>query len=314
MVSDQRMIDEIRDHSRVIVRELGFMGGNFAGTDLPPSAVHALIEIGQGKLTARKLAELLRLEKSSVSRLLRKLIQSGYVLETSSDQDARLKILSLTAQGEQRLSGIHEHGNAQVASALNQVCEEHRRVLLEGLRVYSGALRAGSLGNQREYNIVAGYQTGLIGRITQLHADYYARESGFGKAFECVVATGLGEFSERLDNPKNGIWSATNGGEIVGCVAIDGEDLGPNIAHLRWFIVDDSARGLGIGRRLLSLALEFVDKHDFHATHLWTFESLIAARRLYESVGFICKEEKLGTQWGMEVKEQRLVRVGPGSG
>ncbi|WPH96169.1 GNAT family N-acetyltransferase [Klebsiella pneumoniae] len=41
-------------------------------------------------------------------------------------------------------------------------------------------------------------------------------------------------------------------GKIVGSLAIDGEDLGQQEAHLRWFILDDSCRGTGIGRRLLS--------------------------------------------------------------
>jgi hypothetical protein len=35
----EELVDAIRAASRRLVRELGFMGGDFAGTDLPPSAV-----------------------------------------------------------------------------------------------------------------------------------------------------------------------------------------------------------------------------------------------------------------------------------
>ncbi|MCS5980905.1 GNAT family N-acetyltransferase [Klebsiella pneumoniae subsp. pneumoniae] len=61
-------------------------------------------------------------------------------------------------------------------------------------------------------------------------------------------------------------------GKIVGSLAIDGEDLGQQEAHLRWFILDDSCRGTGIGRRLLSEAMAFCDSRQFSAVQLWTFK------------------------------------------
>ena len=39
-------IRQLRELSRKLVRELGFMRSTLAGSDLAPSAVHALIEIG----------------------------------------------------------------------------------------------------------------------------------------------------------------------------------------------------------------------------------------------------------------------------
>lgn len=80
------------------------------------------------------------------------------------------------------------------------------------------------------------------------------------------------------------------------------------VAHLRWFIVDDSIRGSGVGRQLLSSPMDFVDRHAFAETRLWTFDGLDAARHLYEQHGFVMEEEWLGAQWGNEVFEQRFVR------
>ena len=159
--------------------------------------------------------------------------------------------------------------------------------------------------------IVCGYRTGLIARITEMHAHYYSRTAGFGQRFETVVAAGLASFCDRLGNPKNRIWASVQDGRIVGSIAIDGEDLDGNIAHLRWFILDDSARGKGTGKRLLSAALEFADAQGFVETNLWTFRGLEAARHLYESHGFTCVEEYLGDQWGTEVMEQKFVRMLP---
>lgn len=316
------LVEDIRAASRLMVRELGFMGGgDFAGTDLSPSAVHALIEIEKGGITARDLGARLRLEKSSVSRMLRKLVDSGDVKEETGE-DARVKILSLTATGKKQVAAIHTFARTQVTDALGRLKPGQGRTVLEGLRLYTDALDTDGTVTAHEratpprIEIVAGYQPGLIARIVQMHALYYARESGFGQRFESVVASGLADFCGRLETPRNAIWAAMQDGQIIGSIAIDGEDLNrknldKDVAHLRWFIVDDGVRGGGVGRRLLSTALAFVDEKAFTETHLWTFAGLSAARRLYEAHGFTCVEEWSGTQWGKEVLEQRFVRPRP---
>uniref|UniRef100_UPI00387904A6 GNAT family N-acetyltransferase n=1 Tax=Klebsiella quasipneumoniae TaxID=1463165 RepID=UPI00387904A6 len=106
------------------------------------------------------------------------------------------------------------------------------------------------------------------------------------------------------------MWLAMREGKIVGSVAIDGEDLGQQQAHLRWFILDDSCRGSGIGRRLLSEAMAFCDSRQFSAVQLWTFKGLDAARKLYESFGFTLTREWQGDQWGKVMTEQQFTRPG----
>lgn len=301
------VIEEIRALSRKMVRAWGFMGGEFAGTDLSPSAVHALIEIEKGDITARDLGVRLRLEKSSVSRMLRKLVVSGDVEEAAWESDGRVKMLSLTASGRARVAVIHAFARKQVVDALGRLGEGEDQVVLEGLRLYSKALdeRSEEISSAK---IVTGYQPGLIARVTEMHARYYAREHGLGRRFESLVAGGLAEFCGRLDSPRNAIWTAQRQGEIVGSLAIDGEDMGAGLAHLRWFIVGDDVRGSGAGKKLLDTALAFVDAHDFAETHLSTFAGLNAARHLYETRGFVLAEEHVGTHWGKELVEQSFVR------
>ena len=311
--TDPVLVEEIRAVSRAMVRKLGFMGGDFAGTNLSPSAVHALIEIESGGVTARDLAERLHLEKSSVSRMLRKLVVSGDVKEKAERNDGRIKVLSLTAAGRKRVAGIHAFARTQVGGALGRLTTGQGRSVLEGMRLYTNALdeRARdrvTAPNIEVIEIIRGYRPGLIARVTEMHALFYARESGFGQRFESVVASGLADFCNRLENPGNAIWTARHGDDIVGSVAIDGEDIGGGVAHLRWFIVDDGVRGGGVGRRLLAAALAFADEQPFTETHLWTFSGLSAARRLYETSGFVCVEERPGAQWGKKVLEQRFVR------
>lgn len=312
MPADTALVEQLRAVSRLMVRELGFMGGDFAGTELSPSAVHALIEIESGQLSARELGALLRLEKSSVSRMLRKLVDSGDVRQAPGDGDARIKRLSLTPAGRARVAAIHAFARRQVVDALARLAPGQERTVLQGMRLYTRALGSDTEPAMVDtIDVVRGYRSGLIARITAMHADYYARESGFGQRFESVVASGLAEFCNRLENPENAIWTARRDGDIIGSIAIDGEDLGSDSAHLRWFILDDSARGSGAGKRLLDAAMAFVDQRGFAQTHLWTFSGLHAARHLYETRGFELAEQQPGAQWGKQVLEQRFVRRHP---
>lgn len=140
---DSGLVDDIRAASRLMVRELGFMEATVAATDYPPSAVHTILEIGiRGPLTAMQLGEILHLEKSSVSRMVRKLVESGELKETADPDDARIKPLSLTAKGRRTLAALHAYGRNQVVSALAPLSEHERRTIREGMLLYARALQA----------------------------------------------------------------------------------------------------------------------------------------------------------------------------
>jgi ribosomal protein S18 acetylase RimI-like enzyme/DNA-binding MarR family transcriptional regulator len=307
------LVNDIRVASRLMVRELGFMNTTLAATHYSPSAVHTLLEIEkQGAMTAAQLVQMLGLEKSSVSRMLSKLIGAGEIQEVVSTGDARFKQLQLTAQGAESVARINRYGNMRVVEALRHLSVAQQHAAASGLSTWAHALetcRNGTHPSQSDATeIIAGYRPGTIGRISEMHASYYSRHYNFGYFFESKVAAGLAEFVGRLDAPSNGIWLAVQRGRIVGSVAIDGEDLGNNEAHLRWFILDDECRGAGIGRQLLSEAMSFCDKQGFAAVQLWTFSGLNAARRLYESFGFRLTKEWQGEQWGSEMLEQQFTR------
>jgi len=136
------LIDDIRAASRLMVRELGFMDATVAATNYPPSAVHTILEIGiRGSLTSGELCDFLRLEKSSVSRMVRKLIECGELKETPDAADARSKLLSLTARGRRTLAALHAFGRQQVTGALEGLSEAEQRTVRDGLMLYARALR-----------------------------------------------------------------------------------------------------------------------------------------------------------------------------
>lgn len=92
---------ELRDFSRKLVRELGFMRATLADSDWAPSAVHAILEIGMAPgINAKDLGAILRLDKSNTSRQLARLEAAGIVERRVSSEDARAIELYLTAEGK----------------------------------------------------------------------------------------------------------------------------------------------------------------------------------------------------------------------
>ncbi|AUT48020.1 helix-turn-helix domain-containing GNAT family N-acetyltransferase [Achromobacter sp. AONIH1] len=319
MSTDPSLVEDIRAASRSMVRELGFMQSTLAASGHSASAVHTLLEIdARGAMTAAQLAPFLGLDKSSISRMLAKLIEAGELEEAVAGDDARVKQLSLTRAGKRKVDQIHAYGRMQVNTAMARLNPSQRQAVAQGLGAYAQALQACREndeafrpGASNPITIHAGYQPGMIGRITEMHAAFYARHAGFGQFFESQVATGVAEFAGRLNQTGNHVWLALLNDRIVGSVAIDGQDLGNNHAHLRWFILDDGCRGSGVGRQLLAEAVAYCDRLGFAATRLWTFKGLDAARKLYESVGFQLVREEAGEQWGSTVTEQQFIRPAP---
>jgi GNAT superfamily N-acetyltransferase len=145
---------------------------------------------------------------------------------------------------------------------------------------------------------------GDLGAIVQLHGTIYAREYGFDETFEAYVAAPLAEVV-RARNQRDRIWIAERGNHIVGCIAIVGAST--NEAQLRWFLVDPSERGQGLGRMLLHEAMDFCGSQNYGSVFLWTVSALTAAARLYQSFGFEKAEERPGRQWGVDVVEERYM-------
>jgi len=313
-VTPPPIVAEIRAASRELVRQLGLTNRNIAGTDLSISSVHAIIELGNaGELSSKQLGELLLLEKSTISRLVKSLVARGEISETRSSDDARIKLIHLTPHGVKTFEAIEEFATAQVAGALGQLDDRTQGNILKGLRDYSAAL--GSSTDQRDqprtadrFQVKAGYAPTLIGSVVAMLHSHMNKHYGFGVTFEKRIASDLIEFISRIDAPGNCIWRAESNGRIVGSISIDSHHADDGFAHLRWFIVSAEIRGAGVGKELLSQALDFCDRHGYRETRLWTVKGLDAARNLYENAGFSLADEYQGDQWGTNVVEQKFVR------
>lgn len=306
------LVNDIRAASRQMVREFGFLDKGVAGTDLSGSGVHAVLEIGlHPGVTAKELSARLKLEKSTISRLLKSLEARGDILQTRSKSDGRSFELHLTDMGRETFARIDQFGNNQALQALSRIEGTKADVIAQSMTAYAEALAGESVSSRAilpEYQIVEGYQTGMIGDIAAMHGRTHGPIVGMGPTFESVVAKAMAEFMPRIGSAVNNSWSVVDKDEVIGSISIDGEDLEGNVAHLRWFILSERLRGKGLGKVLLAKALAHCDRHGFDEIHLWTLKGLEAARALYERNGFVLANEYVGDQWGKAVTEQMFIR------
>jgi ribosomal protein S18 acetylase RimI-like enzyme len=73
-----------------------------------------------------------------------------------------------------------------------------------------------------------------------------------------------------------------------GALTIDGPrpEIGREAARVRFFILDESLRGLGLGKSMLAAAMQFCRERQYRRIFLTTLPGLEAAMRLYEAYGF----------------------------
>jgi len=155
----------------------------------------------------------------------------------------------------------------------------------------------------------SGYFPGVVGKVTALHAEYYAEHWDFDRSFEAQVGRELADFVERFSESRDELVVAVREKHVVGCIAVDGSVAATEGARIRWFIVAPPEQGKGLGKSLLSHSIQFCMKCGYEKIFLWTFEGLNRARMLYEQQGFRLAFEHEVDQWGTHIREQKFERT-----
>jgi GNAT superfamily N-acetyltransferase len=139
-------------------------------------------------------------------------------------------------------------------------------------------------------------QPGDMGWVVHRHGALYAREWGYDWRFEALVAEIVAHFVQNLDVVREKCWIAERSGEILGFVFLVKKTS--SVAKLRLLLVEPSARGLGIGKRLVEECVRFAKSAGYKKIELWTQSELTAARNIYRQVGFISVGEERHHSWG----------------
>jgi GNAT superfamily N-acetyltransferase len=143
---------------------------------------------------------------------------------------------------------------------------------------------------------------GDVEGVIRLHGSIYGAEYGFDPTFENYVAEPLGRFAAG-QTARERIWLVEESGSLKGSIAI--VEHSRSSAQLRWFLLHQDLRGLGLGGMLLEEALRFCRSKGYDSVFLWTLSILVVAAKIYRRAGFTLAEEKESRLWGRQLVEQR---------
>jgi ribosomal protein S18 acetylase RimI-like enzyme len=138
---------------------------------------------------------------------------------------------------------------------------------------------------------------GDLGEIVALHGRVYSREYGHDETFEAMVASSVVDAAaEGFPGPGEGVWIVEEGRRVVGSLGLT--DEGGGEARVRWFVLEPSSRGRGLGRTLLDELFAKVEQFGYTRVTLETFSDLEAAAHLYREHGMELVWEDTRPRWG----------------
>lgn len=297
-------VDAVRAFNRFYTRVLGLLDEGLAHTPYSLTEARVLFEVAQRERT--EVADLrtgLGLDAGYLSRILARFEADGLLGRERSAEDARRQLIRLTPQGRKAFDDLDARSADDIRSLLATVSEPGQERLLDAMRMIQRLLAEPGRAPDVDVRELC---PGDLGWVVQRHGVLYAEEYGWNAEFEALVARIVADYVDDLDPERDRAWIAAVDGEPVGSVFCVHKDR--QVAQLRLLLVEPSARGLGIGTRLVDTCLDFARQAGYHEMVLWTNSVLAAARRIYQRAGFELLDESPNPAFGKELTAQNWRR------
>jgi DNA-binding MarR family transcriptional regulator/predicted GNAT family acetyltransferase len=276
-------VEAIRRFNRFYTRKIGVLQEGFLGSAYSLTQGRVLYELAhRQKPTAAAVGAELGLDAGYLSRLLRAFKKEGMIHAERSATDGRETLLSLTPRGRKVIAMLDQRSNKDVTARLQGVSEVDQRRLVTAMDAIESVLAAHAVEN--EPYILRPHQPGDMGWVVSRQGLLYALEYGWDERYEALAAKIVANFIEKFDGQRERCWIAERKGEIVGAVFLVKHSQ--TVAKLRLLHVEASARGLGIGKRLVDECVRFARRAGYKKITLWTQSILLAARHIYKQAGF----------------------------
>jgi DNA-binding MarR family transcriptional regulator/GNAT superfamily N-acetyltransferase len=298
---DKEQIDALRAFNRFYTRQLGLLEEGLLKSEFSLTEARVLYELAhRDGLTATELGRDLGLDPGYLSRLLKRFDTKGLIERSAVASDARQSAISLTPAGQMAFDPLNRASHEQVAALLGKLEISERVRLIEAMATVRRLL--GERTEPKVPYLLRPLQVGDIGWITHRQGMLYAQEYGWDETYEALVAEILGAFVKNFDPKWERSWIAEREGEVVGSIFVVRKS--DEVAKLRLLYVEPSARGLGIGKRLVDECVGFARAKGYKTLTLWTNDVLVSARRIYQAAGFMLADEQRHHAFGKDLVGQ----------
>jgi DNA-binding MarR family transcriptional regulator/N-acetylglutamate synthase-like GNAT family acetyltransferase len=288
-------VQAVRRFNRFYTKHIGVLQQGWLGSPFSLAETRVLYEIAHGvQPTATDVTRSLGLDAGYVSRMLRSFDARSLVRRSRSSTDGRRAHLSLTRTGQTAFARLNRQTDDEVAAMLGRMTTGDQRRLVAAMRAIEGLL--GPRQGRAASYVLRPPHAGDLGWIVHRQGALYAEEWGYNEEFEALAADIVAAFVKHFRPSKDRCWIAEKDGEIVGSVFLVRKS--DTVAKLRLLYVEPSARGLGIGGRLIDECVRFAKQAGYRNITLWTQSELHAARRLYRKAGFTLTAKKTHDSFG----------------
>ena len=273
METDQ--IHRIRSFNRTVTQRIGALSGSFLNRGRPLGEARLLYEIGQGGREVRVLREKLALDSGYLSRLLRSLERQGLVRTRRGAGDGRGRYVEPTRIGIDELAEYERRDDAFAKSLLLPLNGNQRDRLVAAMAEVERLMRAATVEIRME-------KPDSAAALLCLEAYYRELSERFEGGYDPAVALPLGP--DNLIPPTGCFIVASLDGAPIGCGALKAKDA--KIGEIKRMWVAASARGLGIGRRMLMSLEAHARQFGLSVLRLDTNKALKEAQHLYRTSGY----------------------------
>lgn len=302
----------VREFSRFYTRRIGALGNAYLGSGFSLTEVRVLYELAQrDAITATEIATALELDRGYLSRMLAQFRRRKLISLTPSSSDRRQTLIRLTAAGRRAFAPIEAATLDAVVAMLEPLDTKTKGQVIDAMHTIRTSLDKQAPSTDvapAPPVVIRDPKPGDFGWVVHRHGALYAAEYGYTQKFEAIAARIVAEFIENFDPARERCWIAERGGEIVGSVFLVSKSK--TVAQLRLLLLEPSARGLGLGRRLVDGVIQFARGAGYKKIMLWTQAELTAARHIYKTAGFeLVNEEKhakFGAATTAEIWEVKL--------
>jgi len=290
-------VERVRHFNRFYTRRIGVLREGLLDSSLSLTEARVLYELARRDgATATEVRSELGLDAGYLSRILRGFQKRGWIQRTPANDDARRQLLSLTRSGRAAFEPLNARSNEEVRQLLKPLSPDLQARLVGAMRWIESALEPNAAASGPY--LLRTHRPGDMGWVVYRHGILYSEEYGYDEQFEALVAQIVSGFVHHFDPARERCWIAERDGERLGSVFLVAKSK--QVAKLRLLLVEPSARGLGIGKRLVEECVEFARQCRYRKLVLWTQSELRAARHLYESSGFRLAGSERHASWGRD--------------